>query len=135
MLEDVDLSGARGVLVNITGGLDMSIGEFDDVGNIIKEFASADATVVVGTVIDPEMTDEIRVTVVATGLGGVKLAKSEAPIAAAPQIEIVKKSMDINYDEPTVIRNSKPGQKKEFENGDVNMDYLDIPAFLRRQAD
>tara|TARA_R110002049_G_scaffold275438_3_gene453515 strand:+ start:127 stop:1284 length:1158 start_codon:yes stop_codon:yes gene_type:complete len=136
LLEDVDLSGARGVLVNITGGLDMSIGEFDDVGNIIKEFASADATVVVGTVIDPEMTDEIRVTVVATGLGGVALAKSEAPvIAAAPQIEIVKKSMDINYDEPTVIRNNKPEQKKEFDNGDVNMDYLDIPAFLRRQAD
>ncbi|MFT7413955.1 MAG: cell division protein FtsZ [Methylophagaceae bacterium] len=134
LLEDVDLSGARGVLVNITGGLDMSIGEFDDVGNIIKEFASADATVVVGTVIDPEMTDEIRVTVVATGLGGVTLAKSEA-VAAAPQIEIVKKSMDINYDEPTVIRNGKPEQKKEFDNGDANMDYLDIPAFLRRQAD
>ena len=136
LLEDVDLSGARGVLVNITGGLDMSIGEFDDVGNIIKEFASADATVVVGTVIDPEMTDEIRVTVVATGLGGIKLAKSETPIvAAAPQIEIVKKSMDINYDEPTVMRNNRPEQKKEFDNGDVNMDYLDIPAFLRRQAD
>ena len=136
LLEDVDLSGARVVLVNITGGLDMSIGEFDDVGNIIKEFASADATVVVGTVIDPEMTDEIRVTVVATGLGGVKLAKNETPVVAAtPQIEIVKKSMDINYDEPTVIRNSKPEQKKEFDNGDVNMDYLDIPAFLRRQAD
>ncbi|HEC59865.1 hypothetical protein LCGC14_0551110 [marine sediment metagenome] len=135
LLEDVDLSGARGVLVNITGGLDMSIGEFDDVGNIIKEFASADATVVVGTVIDPEMTDEIRVTVVATGLGGIKVAKQETPIAAAPQIEIVKKSIDINYDEPTVIRNSKPEQKKEFDNGDVNMDYLDIPAFLRRQAD
>jgi len=136
LLEDVDLSGARGVLVNITGGLDMSIGEFDDVGNIIKEFASTDATVVIGTVIDPEMTDEIRVTVVATGLGGVKLAKSEtAVVATAPQIEIVKKSMDINYDEPTIIRNGKPEQKKEFDNGDVNMDYLDIPAFLRRQAD
>jgi len=136
LLEDVDLSGARGVLVNITGGLDMSIGEFDDVGNIIKEFASADATVVVGTVIDPEMTDEIRVTVVATGLGGIKQAKNEIPVAAAaPQIEIVKKSMDINYDEPTIIRNGKPEQKKEFDNGDVNMDYLDIPAFLRRQAD
>jgi cell division protein FtsZ len=136
LLEDVDLSGARGVLVNITGGLDMSIGEFDDVGNIIKEFASADATVVVGTVIDPEMTDEIRVTVVATGLGGAKLTKNEAPVVAtAPQIEIVKKSMDINYDEPTVLRNNKPELKKEFDNGDVNMDYLDIPAFLRRQAD
>ena len=136
LLEDVDLSGARGVLVNITGGLDMSIGEFDDVGNIIKEFASPDATVVVGTVIDPDMTDEIRVTVVATGLGGVKLALNEQPIAAVvPQIEIVKKPIDINYDEPTIIRNGQQEQKKELENGDVNMDYLDIPAFLRRQAD
>lgn len=136
LLEDVDLSGARGVLVNITGGLDMSIGEFDDVGNIIKEFASADATVVVGTVIDVDMTDEIRVTVVATGLGGVKAAKITPPVMhTAPQIEIVKKAIDINYDEPTILRNVKSEQKKEFDNGDVNMDYLDIPAFLRRQAD
>lgn len=136
LLEDVDLSGARGVLVNITGGLDMSIGEFDDVGNIIKEFASSDATVVVGTVIDPEMTDEIRVTVVATGLGGERLATNETPVVAVvPPIEIVKNPIDINYDEPTVIRNGQQQDKKELNNGDVNMDYLDIPAFLRRQAD
>ena len=135
LLEDVDLSGARGVLVNITGGLDMSIGEFDDVGNIIKEFASSDATVVVGTVIDPEMTDEIRVTVVATGLGG-QISAVEVPVVkAAPQIEIVKKSMDINYDEPTIIRNGKQSVNRDIDNSETNMDYLDIPAFLRRQAD
>ena len=69
LLEDINLSGARGILVNITAGLDLAIGEFDEVGNTVGEFARDDATVVVGTVIDPEMTDEMRVTVVATGLG------------------------------------------------------------------
>ncbi|NQZ52913.1 MAG: cell division protein FtsZ [Piscirickettsiaceae bacterium] len=137
LLEDVDLSGARGVLVNITAGLDMTIQEFEDVGNTIKEFASEDATVVVGTVIDPEMTDELRVTVVATGLGGSKTAKVDLPREVdLPQIEIVRRSTEVNYDEPTVIRNKSQEQQKQVVNGDVVMDdYLDIPAFLRRQAD
>jgi cell division protein FtsZ len=137
LLEDVDLAGARGVLVNITAGLDMSIGEFEEVGNTIKEFASEDATVVVGTVIDPDMTDELRVTVVATGLGVARAAVSK-PVettTVAPQIEIVKKPVDIDYDEPTVLRNGRNNEQKQVANGDVNMDYLDIPAFLRRQAD
>src|ERR1044071_294495 len=69
LLEDVNFSGARGILVNITAGLDMSIGEFEEVGDVVKEFISDDATVVVGTVIDPGMTDEMRVTVIVTGLG------------------------------------------------------------------
>jgi cell division protein FtsZ len=135
LLEDVDLAGARGVLVNITAGLDMSIGEFEEVGNTVKEFASDDATVVVGTVIDPDMTDELRVTVVATGLGSDRVAVPKAPEAESPQIEIVKKPADIDYDEPTVMRKEKDSQQKQVANGDVNMDYLDIPAFLRRQAD
>ncbi len=136
LLEDIDLSGARGVLVNITGGLDLGIGEFEDVGNTIKQFASDDATVVVGTVIDPEMMDEIRVTVVATGLGGEKVAQiAVAPEAVKPQIEIVKKPTEVDYDIPTVKRNEEQTQQKQVANGDVNMDYLDIPAFLRRQAD
>jgi cell division protein FtsZ len=135
LLEDVDLAGARGVLVNITAGLDMSIGEFEDVGNTVKEFASDDATVVVGTVIDPEMTDELRVTVVATGLGGERAVLAKGPEAEAPHIEIVKKPVEIDYDEPTVIRQGKDSQTKKVANGDINMDYLDIPAFLRRQAD
>ena len=137
LLEDVDLAGARGVLVNITAGLDMSIGEFEEVGNTVKEFASEDATVVVGTVIDPEMSDELRVTVVATGLGvqpAQQAAKPEKKEEA--QIEIVKKPVEIDYDQPTVVRQKdKAEQQKQVANGDVNMDYLDIPAFLRRQAD
>jgi cell division protein FtsZ len=136
LLEDIDLSGARGVLVNITGGLDLGIGEFEDVGNTIKEFASDDATVVVGTVIDPEMMDEIRVTVVATGLGGERVAQvALTPEVIKPQIEIVKKATEVDYDIPTVKRNEELTQQKQVANGDVNMDYLDIPAFLRRQAD
>ncbi len=136
LLEDVDLSGARGVLVNITAGLDMTIGEFEEVGNTVKEFASEDATVVVGTVIDPEMTDELRVTVVATGLGAEKAA-AIAPIETieAPQIEIVKKPVDIDYDKPTVMRQEEQETQKQVMGSDINMDYLDIPAFLRRQAD
>ena len=136
LLEDVDLSGARGVLVNITGGYDLSIGEFTDVGETIREFSSPDATVVVGTVIDPEMEDEIRVTVVATGLGAEKVAKvAVTPEVVTPKIEIVKKPADINYDIPTVNRNKEQEPDKQADNGEANMDYLDIPAFLRRQAD
>jgi cell division GTPase FtsZ len=69
LLEDINLAGAQGILVNVTAGMDLSIGEFQEVGNVIKQFASDDATVVVGTVIDPDMANQIRVTVVATGLG------------------------------------------------------------------
>ncbi len=132
LLEDVNLSGARGILVNVTAGLDMSIGEFEEVGNTIKEFASENATVVVGTVIDPEMSDELRVTVVATGLGqGDKV--EDQPVKL-----VVNKSKngEVDYealDRPTVLRN-KPEKEHAAENkGD--MEYLDIPAFLRRQAD
>jgi len=136
LLEDVDLAGARGVLVNITAGLDMTIGEFEDVGNTVKDFASDNATVVVGTVIDPDMTDELRVTVVATGLGAEKVAEVALPTELeVPQMEIVKKPVDIDYDKPTVLRNEEQAQQKQVANSDINMDYLDIPAFLRRQAD
>lgn len=131
LLEDVDLSGARGILVNVTAGLDMAIGEFEEVGNIIKGFASDNATVVVGTVIDPEMSDELRVTVVATGLGQGAESISEQPVKL-----VVNKTPgeDVDYDRPTVLRN-KSVEESKAEGGDKNMEYLDIPAFLRRQAD
>ncbi len=142
LLEDVNLSGARGVLVNVTAGMDMQIGEFEEVGNTIKSFASDEAIVVVGTVIDPEMQDEMRVTVVATGLGQ---GKSAERVETAPEIrpvrrEVVDVEADADYktlDRPTVIRNhvAVAGGQKEpaFEGNDF--DYLDVPAFLRRQAD
>ncbi|HEC30105.1 MAG TPA: cell division protein FtsZ [Gammaproteobacteria bacterium] len=133
LLEDVDLTGARGILVNVTAGLDMTIGEFEEVGMAIKDFASDGANVVVGTVIDPGITDELRVTVVATGIG------SQALTDQVP-VKIVRrnKSGEVDYgslDRPTVIRNRVSGSDTEMPAPDPDMDYLDIPAFLRRQAD
>ncbi|MEE8109218.1 MAG: cell division protein FtsZ [Gammaproteobacteria bacterium] len=131
LLEDVNLAGANGILVNVTAGENLSIGEFQEVGNTVKEYASENATVVIGTVIDPKMKDSIRVTVVATGLG-------ETAQAARPQMEVVKKAAngDPNYsylETPTAVRRSKM-----YESGSRAMpseEVLDIPAFLRRQAD
>src|SRR5271168_1963831 len=82
LLEDINLAGAQGILVNVTAGMDLSIGEFQEVGNVIKQFASDDATVVVGTVIDPDMANQIRVTVVATGLGKPVATAKPAPVQA-----------------------------------------------------
>ncbi len=133
LLEDVNLAGARGILVNVTAGLDMSIGEFEAVGNTVKGFASENATVVVGTVIDPEMAGELRVTVVATGLGNPAI-QAEKPVKL-----VVEKTNDgkVDYnslDRPTVIRNKAASGDYEKKTTD-DMEYLDIPAFLRRQAD
>ncbi len=135
LLEDVDLMGARGILVNVTAGLDLTIGEFDDVGATVKEFASDNATVVVGTVIDPDMSDELRVTVVATGLG----AEAAQPQVDKP-VKLVKRdrSGEVNYGElerPTVIRKRVAGDPLPAAPTAGDLDYLDIPAFLRRQAD
>src|SRR3569832_193892 len=137
LLEDINLLGAKGILVNVTAGLDMAIGEFEEVGNTVKEFASDNATVVVGTVIDPQMSDELRVTVVATGLGREERAQ-EQPVMLA-----YKSNAETDYaqlERPTVIRHlnlvangGRYGAAAAAEGHD--MDYLDIPAFLRRQAD
>lgn len=130
LLEDIDLTGARGVLVNITAGLDMSIGEFEEVGDVIKSFTSENATVVVGTVIDPEMTEELRVTVVATGLGGNQI-QAEQPKKA----EAVRQDGAPDYhqlEKPTIIRN-QPNAAPVADTDNKDIDYLDIPAFLRRQ--
>ena len=132
LLEDINLAGANGILVNVTAGMDLSIGEFQEVGNTIKEFASDDATVVVGTVIDPDMNDRIRVTVVATGLG------QQAAQAGTP-IRVVRRAAgatEPNYqqlDKPTVQRKRAVGDGIEGQG--LQEELLDIPAFLRRQAD
>jgi cell division protein FtsZ len=131
LLEDINISGARGILVNITAGLDMSIGEFEEVGNTIKEFASDDATVVIGTVIEPEMREELRVTIVATGLGQEK-QRSKQPY------KVVKTGTGTtDYEDletPTVIRNRRTERPMAVQT-EAAIEYLDIPAFLRKQAD
>ena len=136
LLEDINLAGANGVLVNVTAGVDLSIGEFQEVGDVVKQFASDDATVVIGTVIDPEMDDEIRVTVVATGLGqGVGIAERPMKVVrrTAPT---APKGREPNYTElekPAVTRKRAVGDG--MTGNDSLEDLLDIPAFLRRQAD
>jgi cell division protein FtsZ len=132
LLEDIDLSGARGILVNITAGLDFAIDEYEVIGNAVKAFASENATVVVGTVIDPELEDEIRVTVVATGIGAdrkpdISLVKNEAGV---PSREAMPTS---EGHAASAVEGSQAVKIDEEKSGEL--EYLDIPAFLRRQAD
>ncbi|MDH5387327.1 MAG: cell division protein FtsZ [Gammaproteobacteria bacterium] len=127
LLEDVNLSGARGILVNVTGA-NMTLGEFQDIGAVVSSFASDDATVVMGTAIDDTLGEELRVTVVATGLGVPAMAKK-------PEINVVPRNNagDIDYgqlEKPAVQRKNNNGRSGEYDES-----LLDIPAFLRRQAD
>jgi len=144
LLEDIDLHGARGILVNITAGPDLSIGEFNDVGATVQEFASQEATIVVGTSIDMEMSDELRVTVVAAGLDGSK-SKAAAREPARRSAADTSSSDYRKLQQPTVMRQqaaahaeapeAAPKPRPEKRRSADADDYLDIPAFLRRQAD
>lgn len=139
LLEDINLQGARGILVNITAGIDLNLGEFSEVGSIVEEFASDSATVVVGTVIDPEMTEELKVTVVATGLS----SAMDKPVKVVDNTpKAVDGKTDYNkLDRPAISRRRAvaDAQGSAAVRQDVeptpSVDYLDIPAFLRRQAD
>ena len=134
LLEDVNLSGANGILVNVTSDLNLTIGEFSEIGDTIKEFAASDATVIIGSALDQSMKDEVRVTVVATGLG--KQASQSSPM------RIIKKdNVDNNDASPDYDSLSKPiSERKRAVGDDVHdseskEDLLNVPAFLRRQAD
>ena len=157
LLEDINLAGAHGILVNVTAGMDLSIGEFQEVGQIVKQFASEDATVVVGTVIDPELSNQVRVTVVATGLGRpATMARPQPtfrqPEAAPGRAEQPGRERETREPPMRVVRRSplsssdyaqldKPTVQRQRAVGDglrqdvQPEDLLDIPAFLRRQAD
>jgi cell division protein FtsZ len=161
LLEDINLAGAQGILVNVTAGMDLSIGEFQEVGNVIKQFASDEATVVVGTVIDPEMSNQIRVTVVATGLGRPVAKAATPPALVVPQVPPMRvvrpRSTGAGYptgsghgpasaasagappdysmlDRPAAMRRAV-AVGDGLSSGVESEDLLDIPAFLRRQAD
>ena len=132
LLEDVDLQGARGILVNITAGKDLSLGEFSEVGNTVEEFASENATVVVGTVIDSAMKDDLKVTVVATGLG----------MEARGPLQVVEtQPASQREEEPRRVAAGGADMARKADIGTSfppvfgNKDIFDIPAFLRRQAD
>lgn len=155
LLEDVNLHGARGILVNVTAGESLSLGEFTEVGDTVAQFASEDATVVIGTVIDPSMGDEIRVTVVATGLGEIRAQEMRPPKAVEGlgmrAVAGSASSVQHSYRQesrpaapvPQVNRVRPPMSHTMPQSGgfakavgaEDSMDYLDIPAFLRRQAD
>ena len=160
LLEDIDLAGARGILVNITCGLDMAIGEFEEVGNVVRQFAADDATVVVGTAIDEELEGELRVTVVATGLGQPEKAQLRSVQHAARGRVVggshggygsagghatggsasgsMAASRYSQYDgaaKPAVVRKRAQGAAPAPSAARDDVEYLDIPAFLRRQAD
>jgi cell division protein FtsZ len=150
LLEDIELAGAKGILVNITAGMDLTIGEFDEVGSTVREVAADDATVVIGTALDPDLEDELRVTVVATGLGGrtqAEYEQSEPEMVEQPAIKLVSNKREASRSEPQpreaepsvpkggLRRDGNSAQRYVDAARDNDMDYLDIPAFLRRQAD
>ena len=164
LLDDVNLSGANGILVNITAGPDFTMAEFDEVGRTVEQFASEDATVVIGTVLDPEMQDEVRVTVVATGLNrATSSGRQPAPRSEArydsgfdaprrPQVQLINTqgkrdgTTGLMIDEvsdpfvPGANTGFVGGLRRNVDAGPAvaelpKDDYLDIPAFLRRQAD
>ena len=136
LLEDVNLSGANGILVNVTSDMNLTIGEFSEIGDTVKEFAASDATVIIGSALDPSMKDEVRVTVVATGLGR-DIVNSQTPpmrvITKEPNIENETNPNYRNYEKPTNERKKAVGDGLQGE--ETAQEYLDIPAFLRRQAD
>ncbi|MFC3681143.1 cell division protein FtsZ [Bacterioplanoides pacificum] len=139
LLEDIDLQGARGILVNVTAGFDLSLGEFSEVGSVIEDFASDNATVVVGTVMDPEMSDELRVTVVATGLGPAGAEEAPAPQPATEAKVVVdntakterpeRQATAVSASEGSAVAKPKPEEQLDYDS------IMDIPTFLRRQAD
>ncbi len=148
LLEDINLQGARGILVNITAGPDLSLGEYATVGEIIEDIACDAATVKVGAVINPELGDELHVTVVATGLGQriekpmkvVDNTTVQTTVTASAQTARQQPAdhAAVNYrdlDRPTVMRNQGGAATAAKLNPQDDLDYLDIPAFLRRQAD
>ena len=143
LLEDVDLDGAKGILVNVTAGAGLTIGEFTQVGECVEEFASEDATVVVGTVIDESMQEDIKVTIVATGLGEVSPPNSGLKEQNRNEIslesEADRKSSFIDLDEPAYKRKKAYLESEQSVAIEINasddLEFLDVPAFLRRQAD
>lgn len=171
LLEDVDLSGARGLLVNITAGMSLTMREFEEVASTIGDLTSADATVVIGTGIDSEMGDELRVTVVATGLGDPQATSMPKPGESVTSIQLGRQKQQATkpvhapratatpVSAPNNAANSQPSVQKQAvnaapgshyhqanqaeeqkaaksnDNTQAEIDYLDIPAFLRNQAD
>jgi cell division protein FtsZ len=136
LLEDVNLAGACGILVNITAGANLTMREFDEIGQVVHEFASEDATVVMGTALDPELKDEVRVTVVATGLNRHAVRQ---PVREAERVpmKVVRNATTgaVDYLGAGEAPSAATAESHAANPAPMPNDYLDIPAFLRRQAD
>ena len=146
LLEDVNLNGACGILVNVTAGPNLTMREFDEIGRIIHDFASEDATVVIGTSLDPEMKDDVRVTVVATGLNRAVASRQSIRMVETQQVQMRPRPVVlrtgtgnevVDYAQPemTVGGTNRAEAGTASKGAEPGFDYLDIPAFLRRQAD
>src|SRR5699024_10356359 len=142
LLEDVDLRGARGILINVTANESLGLMEFNRVGEIINELAAEDAQVIVGTAINPDMGDELSVTVVATGLGSDLAGRSELEVVRAPVSRAVGANGELDYNElqrPTIARNRQAQEAtqhtRQARSVSEDLDLIDVPTFLRRQAD
>ena len=136
LLEDVNLNGARGVLVNITASQNMRLREVHDVMNTIRSFTAEDATVIFGSVVDENMGDSLRVTIVATGLGGNVVRRTQSPPLKVVRTGTDNVPLEVDYEsleQPAVIRRGRNTMVEAMR--DNGMDILDIPAFLRKQAD
>ncbi|MEW9625614.1 cell division protein FtsZ [Rhodanobacter geophilus] len=145
LLEDVNLNGACGILVNVTAGPNLTMREFDEIGRIVHDFASEDATVVIGTSLDAELKDEVRVTVVATGLNRAPASRN-VRMVEQKQVEMRQRPRPVvlrtgtgnevvDYAQPESVITTNPRSEAPAKSQDNGLEYLDIPAFLRRQAD
>jgi len=145
LLEDVNLNGACGILVNVTAGPNLTMREFDEIGRIIHDFASEDATVVIGTSLDAELKDDVRVTVVATGLNRAPASRSvrmvenkQVEMRQRPRPVVLRTGTGnevVDYAQPEVAISANPRSEAPAKSQENGLEYLDIPAFLRRQAD
>ncbi|QIW09289.1 cell division protein FtsZ [Francisella sp. LA112445] len=132
LLEDINLDGAKGVIVNITAGMDMSIGEFEEVGEVIRSFISDEAIVIAGTVIDPDMSDSMNVTVVVTGIEKVAMKKGfgvEKKPATSQGSSFSSKPSTPFVRNDSEVSGSNDTSKSDFGSADKS----DIPSFLRRR--
>ena len=141
LLEDVDLSGARGVLVNITASASFTMREYKDVMGCVRSVAADDATVIVGHVVDESMGDAMRVTIVATGLGKPRVIQQKPVLAYEQQrtgTHDAQGSMSVDYRElemPAVMRTNRHREATVEAMKQSGVETLDIPSFLRKQAD
>jgi cell division protein FtsZ len=139
LLEDVNLAGARGVLVNITANASLKMKEVNDVMTTVRDFTAEYATVIVGTVIDEEMDDNLRVTVVATGLGGGAASRAQPKpltvVKTGTDLSVAAQVVDYGQLEAPAVMRRRNRESTVEAMRQSGVELLDIPAFLRKQAD